>query len=250
MGSRPQDRASVLKHVRTWELCPAACNMPQQKQMGKEKEKMKKTISIVALVVLVAAVSVLGTLAYLTSQDQVVNTFTVGKVAITLDEMKATSDGKPVVPADRVKANNYKLLPGLTYAKDPTVTVLKGSERSYVKLVVTVSKASESDKLLKECETNLGAVISGYDAANWILKSNTEDKANNTRTYEFWYKEAVDASAADVKLDALFDQIVVPGNITNAQLASIDGLKIDIVAYAIQADGFADADAAWAAFAE
>ena len=211
---------------------------------------MKKTISIVALVVLVAAVSVLGTLAYLTSQDQVVNTFTVGKVNITLDEMKVTDDGKPVASAERVKANDYKLLPGLTYAKDPTVTVLKGSELSYVKLVVTVSKASESDKLLKECETTLAAVVKGYDVANWILKSNTEDKANNTRTYEFWYKEAVDASAADVKLDALFDQIVVPGNITNVQLASIDGLEIDIVAYAIQADGFADADAAWAAFAK
>lgn len=211
---------------------------------------MKKTISIVALVVLVAAVSVLGTLAYLTSQDQVVNTFTVGKVNITLDEMKVTDDGKPVASAERVKANDYKLLPGLTYAKDPTVTVLKGSELSYVKLVVTVSKASESDKLLKECETTLAAVVKGYDVANWILKSNTEDKANNTRTYEFWYKEAVDASAADVKLDALFDQIVVPGNITNVQLASIDGLEIDIVAYAIQADGFADADAAWDAFAK
>lgn len=211
---------------------------------------MKKTISIVALVVLVAAVSVLGTLAYLTSQDQVVNTFTVGNVAIKLDEMKVTDDGKPAASAERVKANDYKLLPGLTYAKDPTVTVLKGSELSYVKLVVTVSKASESDKLLKECETTLAAVVKGYDAANWILKSNTEDKANNTRTYEFWYKEAVDASAADVKLDALFDQIVVPGNITNAQLASIDGLKINIVAYAIQADGFADAAAAWDAFAK
>lgn len=211
---------------------------------------MKKTISIVALVVLVAAVSVLGTLAYLTSQDQVVNTFTVGKVAITLDEMKVTNDGKPVVPAERVKTNDYKLLPGLTYSKDPTVTVLKGSEPSYVKLVVTVSKASESDKVLKDCGTSLSEVIKGYDAANWILKGNTEDKAANTRTYEFWYKEAVDASAADVKLDALFDQIVVPGNITNEQLASIDGLKIDIVAYAIQADGFVDAAAAWAAFAE
>lgn len=211
---------------------------------------MKKTISIVALVVLVAAVSVLGTLAYLTSEDIVENTFTVGKVAIKLDEMKVTDDGKPVVPGERVKKNDYKLLPGLTYSKDPTVTVLKGSEPSYVKLVVTVSKASESDKVLKACGTSLSAVIKNYDPTTWILKSNTEDKEANTRTYEFWYKEAVDASTADVKLDALFDQIVVPGNITNDQLATIDGLEIDVVAYAIQADGFEDAAAAWAAFAK
>ena len=33
------------------------------------------------------------------------------------------------------------------------------------------------------------------------------------------------------------------------QLAALDNFKISIVAEAIQADGFANADAAWAAFA-
>ena len=47
---------------------------------------MKKTIAIVALVVLVAAVSVLGTLAYLTDTKTAKNTFTVGNVKIELLE--------------------------------------------------------------------------------------------------------------------------------------------------------------------
>lgn len=47
---------------------------------------MKKTIAIVMLVVLVAAVSVLGTLAYLTDTKTAKNTFTVGNVSIELLE--------------------------------------------------------------------------------------------------------------------------------------------------------------------
>ena len=47
---------------------------------------MKKTIAIVALVVLVAVASVLGTLAYLTDTKAATNTFTVGNVKIELLE--------------------------------------------------------------------------------------------------------------------------------------------------------------------
>ena len=47
---------------------------------------MKKTIAIVALVVLVAVASVLGTLAYLTDTKTATNTFTVGNVSIELLE--------------------------------------------------------------------------------------------------------------------------------------------------------------------
>ena len=55
--------------------------------------------------VLLVVASVFGTVAYMTSKDQVKNTFTVGKVAINLDEAKVTDDGKPVEGADRVKEN-------------------------------------------------------------------------------------------------------------------------------------------------
>ena len=76
----------------------------------------------------------------------------------------------------------------------------------------------------------------------------TKDTSKNTRTYEFWYKDAVAALNGDVALDALFDRIVVPTSITNAQLATIEGMTITVNAYAIQADGFANAEAAWAAY--
>lgn len=211
------------------------------------KTKSKALLLTLCAVLLVAA-SMLGTMAYLTSTDEVKNTFTVGQVKIKLDEAKANTDGSLVEGAERVKANSYKLLPGHTYNKDPMVTVLNGSEASYVKMTVTFSKANELDAIFAPNGADLINIFNGYDSANWIYKGNTKDAAADTRTYEFWYKEAVSAPTADVALDALFDSITVPGTITNKQLATIEGMTITVNAYAIQADGFANAEAAWAAF--
>ena len=210
--------------------------------------KKFKALLVVACALLLVAASVFGTMAYLTSTDTVTNTFTVGKVNIKLDEAKANPDGSLVTNADRVKANSYKLLPGHTYHKDPMVTVLNGSEPSYVKMTVTFSKANELDAIFAPNGANLTNIFNGYDAANWIAKGNTKDTTANTRTYEFWYKEAVGAPTGDVALDALFDSITVPGAITAEQLATIEGMTITVNAYAIQADGFANAAAAFTAF--
>lgn len=210
--------------------------------------KKFKALLVVACALLLVAASVFGTMAYLTSTDTVTNTFTVGKVAIKLDEAKANADGTLVNGADRVKANTYKLLPGHTYNKDPMVTVLSGSESSYVKMTVTFSKANELDAIFAPTGADLTSIFKGYDPATWIAKGNTKDADANTRTYEFWYKEPVDAPTADVALDALFDSITVPGTITGDQLKTIEGMTITVNAYAIQAEGFDDAAAAWAAF--
>ena len=207
-----------------------------------------KALLLTLCAVLLVAATIFGTMAYLTSTDTVTNTFTVGKVNIKLDEAKANSDGTLVEGAERVKANSYKLLPGHTYSKDPMVTVLSGSESSYVKMTVTFSKANELDAIFAPDGADMLKIFNGYDAANWIAKGNTKDATANTRTYEFWYKEAVAAPTANVALDALFDSITVPGEITNEQLATIERMTITVNAYAIQADGFADAAAAWEAF--
>ncbi len=208
----------------------------------------KKALLLTLCSVLLVAASVLGTMAYLTSTDKVTNTFTVGQVKIKLDEAKANADGSLVPGADRVKENSYKLLPGHTYNKDPMVTVVKGSEDSYVKMTVTFSKADELDAIFAPTGADLTSIFNGYDSATWIYKGNTKDDAANTRTYEFWYKDTVGAPDADVALDALFDSITVPGTITNEQLASIEGMTITVNGYAIQADGFDSAEDAWAAF--
>lgn len=61
----------------------------------------KKALLLTLCAVLLVAASVLGTMAYLTSTDDVQNTFTVGQVSIKLDEAKANTDGTLVEGADR-----------------------------------------------------------------------------------------------------------------------------------------------------
>lgn len=209
------------------------------------KTKRKALLLSLCAVLLVVA-SVMGTMAYLTSSDTVTNTFTVGNVQIKLDEAAVNPDGTPIENAERVKANSYKLLPGRTYTKDPTVTVLSGSESSYIKMTVTFTKAAELDAIFAPTGgANLTSIFNGYNSDNWIAKGSTTDA--NTRTYEFWYKEAVAAPDGDVRLNALFNSITVPGSITKEQLATIAGMEITVNAYAIQAAGFTTAEEAWAA---
>ena len=219
--------------------------------------KTRNKIMLLALcMVALITVSVLGTMAYLTSKDTVTNTFTVGKVAITLDEAKVDADGKPVKvtgegedakeevvknlsDATRVKANSYKLMPGHTYTKDPTVTVLANSEKSYVRMVVTATFDNElTDKLIAE---KIDGIFEGYDSTEWNRTSKTIDDAKKVITYVYDYKTTVSTGNDAQKLPALFTAIKIPGDWTNEQLAAIGGFKIEIVAQAIQADGFKDA---------
>ena len=216
-----------------------------------ERKNMKKKLLIMSVaMVLVCAFAVGMTIAYLTSTDQVVNTFTVGNVRIELDEADVDEYGRVPQgsPAPRVKANRYKLIPGHTYTKDPTVTVLSGSEESYIKMTVTVTKSDVLDAIFGTDGADLTSIFKGYNPANWIYKGNTEDTKNHTRTYEFWYKETVDARENAVKLEPLFTSIVVPNFITGDQLAELQTMTITVNAYAIQADGFDNEDDAWAAY--
>ncbi|MDY5797799.1 MAG: SipW-dependent-type signal peptide-containing protein, partial [Eubacteriales bacterium] len=125
---------------------------------------MKKKLLIMSVaMVLVCAFAVGMTIAYLTSTDEVVNTFTVGNVQIKLDEAEVDQYGVPQgSPAPRVKANSYKLIPGHIYTKDPTVTVLRGSESSYIKMTVTFSKSRELDAIFAPTGADLTSIFDGY----------------------------------------------------------------------------------------
>lgn len=211
--------------------------------------KKSKVVLMVLCAVALITVSVLGTLAYLTSQDVVVNTFTLGKVNITLDETAVNTDGTPIANADRVKENKYHLVPGNTYVKDPTMTVVKGSEESYVRMLLTINCSKEFDDIFAPEVADLTSIFNGYDANNWIYAETTRNETANTVTYEFRYKETVKPSVDnDIVLEPLFDSITVPGEFDSDDMASISNLKITVVGHAIQKSGFNSADAAWTAF--
>ena len=176
-------------------------------------------------------------------------------------------------------ANSYKLMPGTTYTKDPTVTVKAGSEESYVRMKVTFNNAAALMEMLPSADNledytaNEIALIKKVAPILFLTNYTTVDSvwlpeyamfgmektladpnyfvydaANDTVTYIFYYPTTVTATTADVTLPALFDTIKVPEHVTGEQLAELNNFQITVIAEAIQAGSFADADDAWSHF--
>ncbi len=191
-------------------------------------KKKTKALMLVLCAVLLVTASVLGTMAYLTSQDEVVNTFTVGNVAITLDEAKTDANGVADSSAARVKANDYHLLPGDTYTKDPTVHVLANSEDSWIFVKV------DNDIANYEAPTTIATQITenGWTALDGVAN--------------VYYKAYTKSNAATDLLVFSNFKIADGANATDGWSSiSADTTKVTVTAYAVQKDGFTTAKAAW-----
>lgn len=220
------------------------------------KSKHKALLLSLCAVLLVAA-SVFGTIAYLTDTEAVKNTFTVGSVGLSLDETDVKPDGT-LDTGNRVQANEYHLLPGHTYIKDPTVTVDAGSEDAYVRMMVTVENIAKLKEALPDTKYYSNGVfllqmlcvdendVCTWDADTWQMASYSEK--GNAGIYEFRYKDVVEKSEKATVLPDLFTHITVPGEIDNDDLKKLDDVEIVVTAHAIQADGFDNAQEAWEAF--
>ena len=189
-------------------------------------KKKTKALMLVLCAVLLVTASVLGTMAYLTSRDEVVNTFTVGKVDITLDGAKVDKAGTAATPEVRVDANEYHLLPGHTYKKDPTVHVEANSENSWIFVKV------DNPIVDIEADTKIAAQITEKE---WT------PLAGETGVY---YKEYT--TSQTVQNFVVFDNFKIKGNITNDELKAYNNKTVTVTAYAIQRDGFATPADAWA----
>ena len=194
---------------------------------------MKKTKAILMALcaVLLVAASVMGTLAYLTSTDTVTNTFTVGKVEITLDEADVNADGTPVQGADRVDANEYHLLPGHTYAKDPIVHVDADSEDCYlfVKVVNEIAAIEEKGTTEAPATTTVAAQMA---AKGWKAVD------GQTGVYVYTNKTENPVAVEGGANVTVFEKFVIDDNVNNTTLAGYNNKTITVTAYAVQADGF------------
>ena len=187
----------------------------------------KKALLLALCAVLLVVSTVFATLAYLTTEVKVVkNTFTVGEIEITLDEAKVTEYGVEVTGANRVTENTYKLIPGHKYTKDPKVHVQAGSEPCYlfVKVIDEIAAIQDTKTVAKQMEDNGWIEMDGVDNVYYFIST-------------------VDAST-DAKSYNVFEEFTIKDD---ADVASYEGKTITVQAYAIQADGFDDAAAAWAA---
>ena len=184
--------------------------------MGKKTKALLLALCAVALVV----TTVFSTMAYLTSNDSVTNTFTVGKVAITLDEADVTNN-----TSSRVKENAYHLLPGNTYTKDPTVHVAANSEDSWIFVKVDNQIANI------EADPTIAAQIT---AKGWTALDGV------TGVYYKTYTK--NAAVEDL---VVFENFKIKEDVNNTTLELYNGKTVVVTAYAIQKAGFDTAALAW-----
>jgi predicted ribosomally synthesized peptide with SipW-like signal peptide len=223
---------------------------------------MKKKIFAIVLCVAMLAIAVIGgTMAYFTDTDAQTNTFTAGKVDISLDEaiVEKNAAGNLVATGSRTDETqtlqNYHLFPAMSITKDPTITVAADSEDAYIAAIVTITgdiydligvAGYDNIDITKLASGGLMAKAStqvqGWNGLSMVYETDDcviyqdADKANNTWTLYIFMKAAQVANAKVV----LFDTLTIPSRWDNAEMAKINGMNIVVNAYATQTNGFAD----------
>ena len=187
-----------------------------------KRNSSKKALAMLLSLVLVIGCVAGGTLAWLVdSSETVTNTFSVGDINITISETTGTS---------------YKILPGGTSAKDPTLKIQQGSEKCWVYVLV------DNTVVLN------GEVVAtpNIDKSDWSVV-----ETNGTKTL-YRYKAVVDASSVEQPLP-VFTTVAYADTITKDNIDTLKDTKIVITGYAHQSENTTQAVAdeaakAWAEF--
>jgi len=226
--------------------------------------KMKKALLALVCAVSLVVATFVGTMAYFTDTESVTNTFTVGKVGITLDEADVKPDGT-IDTNKRVIENIYHLIPGMTYIKDPTIRVDADSEECYLFVKIENGlvrnnetheeniETTDATKTIAKQMSDLGWVE--IDATNHIYalaKTADSTKENDFKYTVFGGAEVVVFNEFTIdgnKVVNVPDGEAVPeGKIDLTPYISSDNAPaIKVTAYAVQAAGFDNAKAAWTA---
>ena len=181
-------------------------------------KKRKRLITGAALLVVLVA-AVLPTYSWLSSKSEtVVNKFAGGTISIAMDEAKVDADGKKIEgdDAQRVTANSYKYTAGAVLDKDPTPTVIKGSDECYVFVCV-------ENQLSDKFSIN-------YDADSWKSVATQGDKT----VYAYVKKVAAKEAEKDIALPPVFTQVKVSENLTSEDIENLGEKNLNVTAYALQ----------------
>lgn len=193
----------------------------------------KKTLALLLAMVMVLGATIGVTLAWLTDKtDSVTNTFTVGDIKIELKETwNADGDDDDTIN-DHWEA---QLIPGKEYTKDPVVSVDETETNVDCYLFVKFEEENTPTTYLTYTST--------LTAANgWTLVNNTTN---------VWYR--VVKTDDNVKLWHLLDgdKVTVNTALTKEDMPAADATpELVYTAYAIQKEGFATAELAWAEVSE
>ena len=210
----------------------------------------KRFVAILLCVTLVALAAIGATFAYLTDTKTVDNTFTMGNVAIKLDE---TNVNDPT--GDRVTSNEYNVYPGAVVKKDPIVHNT-GKNAAYIRATVNVSnwmnlcaayypdfkETFPNDGYKAALNLLVGELGEGWSVVGVTIGDTFTDGAFGAK---FILKyEGTLAAGADTT--AMFQKVIIPAGIDNANTDSFKEVKV--VAQAIQADGFDSWEKAFEAY--
>jgi predicted ribosomally synthesized peptide with SipW-like signal peptide len=192
-------------------------------------KKFAKVMAFMLCAALLVCGGIFGTLAYLTSQTSTItNTFTVGNVKITLTEGRINANGKIPNADDRIDSGNqnFKLMPGGSYEKDPTIKVDANSESCYiyVQVVNEIAGIEAADTVATQMAANGWVALDGV-------------------TNVYCKEAAVAAGSTHI----LFSTVKIRGDVDNATLAPYMNKTIKITGYAVQSFGFDTAKDAWTA---
>lgn len=241
---------------------------------------MKKKVLSISLTIAILAVAIIGaTLAYFTDKtDTETNVFTVGNIAIKLDEPNwdpgEDEQGNPL---------SAHILPSLVIAKDPTITVEDNSDDAYVFMDLELNKYVSFLKLVglnegwhegdiwgewnsaiqnDAYQEILDRWFTGIDHNKWDIMNETELLAElnkmatgtnaNWLTIKIAYKDV--QTAGDQV--TLFTGMTIPASVTS-EMIEVSGFNssemtwtMNFTAKAIQAEGIVDYNAAYAALYE
>ena len=220
---------------------------------------MKKKILIIAVAASLLALTIAGTsVAYFTDTDEYTNVFTAGNVKISLTEAVAEKDslghiriGAPEIRIDYNDNEVYRpLFPMQIIEKDPRITNT-GSELAYVGAIIDVTNANNANNAngdlynvlsatATEGKTTITDFIKGIDTSAAIVK--VVEITNGFRIYVI-YNDYLETTADDNSV-TIFNEIQIPATWDNAQMACVNGLTVEVQAFATQVAGFNDAEEA------
>lgn len=222
---------------------------------------MKKKIIALCVCVMMLTVAIAGgTLAYFTDEAELTNTFTAGKVEISLTEAVVDKDdnGDLVATGERTsESQEYKLYPAQTVTKDPTITLSSDSEDSYVAAILTVKdNGGDIEALIgtgyenllgiheilsggfvqdnaQQKQHPLAGVLPVYGDESYSLYQTAGD---GVYTFYFFVEDIKSANDSVT----IFKTITIPDDWDNDEMAKINKMTLEVNAYATQAHGFAD----------
>lgn len=189
----------------------------------------KKIMLLVLCAALLVGATVAGTVAYLTDNKTVTNTFTVGKVEIDMDEAKTDEYGVKDGDTRVTTGNAYLLVPGHTYVKDPTIYVKDNSEACYVFVKIDNGIAAYIESLDTQLASNTWTKLTGVDGVDNV-----------------WYKECTKSEEGHtLNVFGSFTVLDNANNIAGWENIAPTANDIVVTAYAIQKDSMGDAADAW-----